>query len=133
MTERTIVLDASVGVKWLKSEAGSDEARALLTDAAEGEVRIVVPAVFPHEVLDVARRRRGHRVAREFWARLHALGVLVAGADFELIQATLATAEALECTVYDAAAPALAARLGCELYSADASAHAGVPGVRLIG
>ena len=133
MTQRTIVLDASVGVKWLKREVGSDEALALLEDAAAGEVLIVVPAVFPHEVLDVARRRRGHSVAREFWAHIHELGVLVAGTDVDLIQATLATAEALECTVYDAAAPALAERLGCPLASADRRAHGRVAGVRLLG
>ena len=133
MTVRTVVLDTSVGVKWYKPEVGSEEARALLAAAAEGDLHIVVPAIFPHELLDVVRRRWGHLIARESWEHLHALGVLVAGSDFELVQATLAVAEELDCTVYDAAAPALAERLGCTLVSADRRAHARVKGARLLG
>jgi len=129
----TLVLDASVGVKWFKDEPGSDEAIALIDRLGAGEVALVVPAVFPHEVLDVVRRRYGASRARRAWARFDAAGLVVAGVDASLIDATLAVAERFGCTVYDAAAPALAARLGCAFVSADRRAHGRMKRVRLIG
>jgi len=128
-----IVLDASVGVKWFKAEAGHEDARALLDALAAGEIDVAVPAVFPHEVLDVARRLYGADDARALWERLDAAGIVVAGVDGALLAATIDVAASLGCTLYDAAAPALAARLGCPLVSADARAHRRIQGVRLIG
>jgi predicted nucleic acid-binding protein len=133
MTRSVLVLDASVGVKWFKREAGSDEALALLEALGAGEIDLVVPAVFPHEVLDVARRVHGSDRAREAWERMDATGMVVAGVDSRLVADTLKTAARLGCTLYDAAAPALAARLGCTFVSADARAHRHVESVRLIG
>jgi predicted nucleic acid-binding protein len=57
----------------------------------------------------------------------------VAGVDASLIDATLVVAERFGCTVYDAAASALAARLGCAFVSADRRAHGRMKRVRLIG
>lgn len=133
MSRPVLVLDASVGVKWTKRESGSKEARALLDELGAGRIDIVVPAVFPHEVLDVARRIHGPDVARSLWRRIHAAGIVVAGADPALIDETVGVAASLGCTVYDAAAPALAARLGCPLVSADVRAHRRVDGVHLVG
>lgn len=133
MSPETVVLDASVGVKWLKDEPGSDQARALIDDVGAGSVRIVVPSVFPFEVLDVARRLFGVAEARVLWEGLSEAGVLVAGSDTALVDASLEVAGRLGCTVYDAAAPALAERLGCPLLSADRCAHGRVAGVRLLG
>jgi len=42
-------------------------------------------------------------------------------------------AEQLGCSTYDAAAAVVAEAVGAELVSADARAHAAVPGVRIIG
>lgn len=133
MIEETLVLDASVGVKWFKDEEGSEQARALITQLGAGSVRLVVPAVFPFEVLDVARRLFGVGDARRLWAELSAAGLLVAGSDEELFADTLRIAGTLGCTLYDAAAPALAARLECPLVSADRRAHGRVEGAQLIG
>ncbi len=127
------MLDASVGVKWFKDEPGSAEARALIERLGEGELRVVVPAVFPHEVLDVARRLFGIGQARAVWAGLQDAGVLVAGSDRVLIDATLEIAGRYGCTVYDAAAPALAERLGCRMLSADRRAHGRIEGAQLLG
>jgi len=133
VTPETVVLDASVGVKWFKDEPGSAEARALIERLGEGELRVVVPAVFPHEVLDVARRLFGIGQARAVWAGLQDAGVLVAGSDRVLIDATLEIAGRYGCTVYDAAAPALAERLGCRMLSADRRAHGRIEGAQLLG
>lgn len=133
MDAETLVLDASVGVKWFKDEPGSAEAIELIDRLGAGDVVLVVPAVFPHEVLDVARRRYGASHARRVWTRFDAAGLAVAGVDASLIDATLAVSERFGCTVYDAAAPALAARLGCAFVSADRRAHGRMKRVRLIG
>ncbi|MHB1017419.1 MAG: type II toxin-antitoxin system VapC family toxin [Coriobacteriia bacterium] len=133
MSGDVLVLDASVGVKWFKDEEGSEDARELIEQLGSGAIRLVVPAVFPFEVMDVARRLFGVRVAERVWDELSAAGLLVSGSDEVLFAETLRVAGTLGCTLYDAAAPALAARLGCPLVSADRRAHGRVEGVRLIG
>ena len=132
MSGDVLVLDASVGVKWFKDEEGSKQARVLIEQLGAGAIQLVVPAVFPLEVLDVARRLFGIRDAVRVWDELSAAGLLVAGSDEALLAETLAVAGALGCTLYDAAAPALANRLGCPLVSADRRAHGRVDGVQLI-
>lgn len=133
MTARGLVLDASVGVKWFRDEPGSPEARDLMRAHASGDVRLAVPTVFLYEVLDVARRHLGADGARRAWRAFSNAEVAVLGPDAELMEVTLDVAERLGCTLYDAAAPALAERLGWVLASADRRAHGGVPGVVLIG
>lgn len=133
MSAEVLVLDASVGVKWFRDEAGSDRARELIARMGKGAAQLVVPAVFPFEVLDVARRLFGLTDAKRVWDELSAAGLLVAGSDEALLADTFSIAGSLGCTLYDAAAPALAARLGCPLVSADKRAHGRVEGVRLIG
>ncbi len=132
MSVETLVLDASVGVKWFKNEPGTPDASAVLDGLRDGTVGIVVPAVFPHEVLDVARRIAGPDAARRVWEGMSAAGIVVAGLDARLVSATLALAVGLGITLYDAAAPALAERLGATLVSADRRAHASIAGVWLL-
>lgn len=130
---RLVVLDASVGVKWFRDEPGSTQARELLREHASGTVRLVVPSLFLYEVLDVARRHFGTDGARRVWRSLLADDLAVASPDAELLGRTIDVAESLGCTLYDAAAPALAEHLGCELISADRRAHGEFSDVRLIG
>ncbi len=133
MNSELFVLDASVGVKWFKDERGSDDARGLISRLGEASVRLVVPTIFPFEVVDVARRIFSLSDARRVWEEVCAAGLVVAGSDEALFRETLRCAADLGCTLYDAAAPALADRLGCPLVSADRRAHGRVAGVRLIG
>lgn len=127
-----VVLDASVGVKWTKSEAGSDEALALLTRHYAGDIVIVVPEIFVQEVLDVVRRRAGPERAREQWRDWRATGIVVPALDDELMNTALDLCGDLGCTLYDAMAPALAARIGAPLYSADRRAHGSIQGVTIL-
>jgi predicted nucleic acid-binding protein len=128
-----VVLDASVGVKWFRDEAGSHEAADLLRRHAAREIRLAVPVVFLHEVLDVARRTGGIDDARDVLEAVSREEILVIGADAEFLRRALDVCERLDCTVYDAAAPALAELLDAQLVSADRRAHGEVPGVRIIG
>ncbi len=133
MSGRLAVLDASVGVKWFREEAGSDAARGLLRGHAAGTLRIVVPSLFFYEVIDVARRHFGIDVARRVWQSLAADEIVYSNPDADLLERTLEIAAELGCTLYDAAAPALADHLECPLYSADRKAHGALPGVVIVG
>lgn len=133
MTAKLVVLDASVGVKWIKPETGSAEALALLEDHAAGRITLAVPDVFVYEVLDVTRRVHGLPNAASLWERLSVEGPLVVPTDAEAFAAMLAMARRLDCSLYDAAAPVIAERFGGTLVSADARAHSGFPGARILG
>lgn len=73
----SLCVDASVGVKWaLRDEEGSAASLALLEQHVVGDIRIVVPDLFLHEVgnaLMLAVRRKGVSEA----AALEALCALV--------------------------------------------------------
>jgi predicted nucleic acid-binding protein len=127
-----IVLDASVGVKWMKPEVGREEARGLLEDHRDGRVRLVVPALFVLEVVAVAVRHGGPVFGERTWRTLQLVGLTAVGLDDELAAAAFEQCRRLGCSFYDALAPALADRLSAPLVSADRRAHGAYPGVRLI-
>jgi predicted nucleic acid-binding protein len=133
MSAPLCVIDASVGAKWFRDEPGSDEAVQLMRQHGVGELTLAVPVVFMHEVLDVARRTGGLDLARQVLESLARDEIVVVGADADFLGRVLQVCGRLDCTVYDAAAPALAELLNAQLVSADRRAHADFPGVRIIG
>jgi predicted nucleic acid-binding protein len=129
---RLVVLDSSVGVKWIKPEAGRDAALSLLSEHRDGTARLVVASHFLHEVVAVAVKRGGAALGRKTWGSLAAAELTTIGLDDRLAQAALKQCTLLNCTFYDALAPALAEQLGATLYSAHARAHSRFSGVQLI-
>lgn len=130
---RLIVLDASVGVKWLKpSEGGANRALALLADHRDHRVRIAVPAHFITEMVGVAVRHGGASLGEETWRLLKAADLTIIGLDDGVAMEALEQCRALGCCFYDALAPALAGLLDATLYSADKRAHGRHPGVALV-
>jgi predicted nucleic acid-binding protein len=130
---RQVVLDASVGVKWFCAEAGSEDALELLRAHGADEIEIVVSSLFVWEIVAVAARSLSAEDAREFWERFVTWRVVVAEVGDSLVRDALAVRERLDCSLYDAVAPALASQLGAPLCSADRKAHAEWPGVQLLG
>ena len=130
---RQVVLDASVGVKWFRDEPGSAEARELLLAHGRGEIELVVPSLFVYEVIAVATRTMSASNARVFWERFMSWRLSVVEVGGELVHEAIAVRERLGCSFYDAVAPALAVRMGAQLYSADCHAHGAVPGAVLLG
>jgi predicted nucleic acid-binding protein len=128
-----IVLDASVGVKWFRPEAGSDEALELLEAHRDGEMRLVVPSIFSHELVAVAVRQGGADLGRGVWRNVRAASLFEVELDDTVTQAALAVCERTGCAFYDALAPAVAELLDARLCSADRRTHGRFPGVRLIG
>jgi predicted nucleic acid-binding protein len=53
-----IVLDASVAVKWFHEEEFTPEALSILEAADRDKIEIVVPSIFPYEVINALRKPR---------------------------------------------------------------------------
>ncbi len=128
-----VVLDASVAVKWFRSEPGSDEARELLRRHGEGEIVITVPSLFIYEFIGVATRVLDPTERDELWRRFLGWRIVVREVGESLIGDSMRVADELGCSFYDAVAPALADALDASLVSADHRAHAGWPGVTMLG
>lgn len=118
------VVDASVGVKWILPEPGSDRACALLAEVAAGHAHLLAPDLYAAEVANVLWQRASLRAelteeeAREaLRALLVSLPELVPSE--ALLPQALALALAFRRPVYDCLYAALAVREGCTLVTAD--------------
>ncbi|MCK8115015.1 type II toxin-antitoxin system VapC family toxin [Anaerosoma tenue] len=127
-----VVLDASVGVKWFKPEAGSEKALDLLDRAADGEVLLVAPTHFAHEALSVVRRYYSAADVMPAWRLMEHAGVRLVPLTDDVVVEAARQCDVLGCSFYDALAPACAVLLEATLASADARAHGAFPGVLLI-
>jgi len=130
---RVAVVDASVGVKWFKDEAGSSSAWELIERHAGSEVDLHMPAQCVGEVLAVIARTDSADAAVSAWVVLDMAGIGRHELDDALMREARAEMRRLGCDFYDALAPALATVLGAVLWSADRRAHGGYPGVQLVG
>lgn len=128
-----IVLDASVGVKLFKPEAGQAAALHLVSRAASGEFTLAAPTHFVHEVLSVVCRHYQPKDVVPAWERIVQAGVTIIPLTGEVIAEAATQCNALGCSFYDALAPACASLLGATLASADDRAHGKFPGVLLVG
>lgn len=127
-----MVLDASVGVKWFKPEAGRAAALDLLDRAIAGEIVLAAPTHFVHEVLSVVRRNYSPADIVPAWRLIERADVTIVPLTSEVIAEAATQCEVLGCSFYDALTPACAVLLGATLASADARAHGAFPGVLLI-
>jgi predicted nucleic acid-binding protein len=133
MNPQVCVLDASVGVKWFRDEAGSDEARDLLARYRSGSLLIAVDTLFYYEVMRASTRGKHPHDAEQVWRELQRLELATVPLGEELVGAAAGAVEQLGCALYDAFAAGLADLLDAPLYSADARAHGKHPRVRLLG
>ena len=123
MTE-TVVVDASIAVKWLLKEQYSREADEMLASWEIGNTRVTGPHLLPVEVSNALykRTRRGDislatavQLEAEF---LESSIELIQSASLHLRAIRLA-AELQQNAVYDAHYLALAESLDCDLWTAD--------------
>ncbi len=130
---KPVVLDASVAVKWFRTEPGTAEARQLLEAHADGDLVIVVPSLFVYEFIGVASRYLSAAETKELWRRFLGWRIHVREVGDSLMRDALDIQERYGCALYDAVAPALAAELEAPLYSADRRAHGSWPGAVFVG
>lgn len=133
MTVPLNVIDASVGVKWFRSEPGSGEARALLADYRDGRRLLAVDSLFFYEVLRVASRDGRPDDVERVWADLKRLDLITVPLGDELVTAAATIRSECGCSLYDAFSAGLARLLEAELFSADRRAHANLPNVSFLG
>lgn len=136
----TVCPDASLILKCLSYEPGTDAALEWLTAHVNGEM--VVPSFFLAEVASVLRRKvfRQEMTPEDGQEALDALESVDVRLvwDLELIQRAFHLADELgQSTIYDTLYLAVAEREHCDLWTADArfaaTASARFPFVRLLG
>ncbi len=120
-----LVVDASVAMKWVLPEPGSERARRLLSASVAGRLELIAPDLFMAEVTNVLWKRcRVRAELLEDEARAAHAALLAAAP--ELVPSEALAGPALELAlafrhpVYDCLYVALALRDGCSLVTADA-------------
>ncbi|MBS3974158.1 MAG: type II toxin-antitoxin system VapC family toxin [Actinobacteria bacterium] len=117
-----LVIDSSVAYKWFNNtdECHVEYALELLSAHSRGDLLLAAPPHMPTEVLG------GLRYANLDAATLHTAAeglfeadILIVPLDAELMKTALDLALAHDLTLHDAAFPALAIKLDCELVTAD--------------
>ena len=138
----TVVVDASLAVKWVLLEEHSAEAAQLLISWEEQGVDLVAPSWYACEVSNVIfqRYRSGIASAEQARSALIELLRLVPVRDYEpaaAIRALDLATKFRQRTTYDARYLALAELLDCELWTADqrfwTATSRAFPNVRWIG
>lgn len=131
----SVVVDASVAVKWLVREEHTDKALAILRAWHDEDVTPAAPYLLPFEVANALHRRvlSGQLsvgdTARMISQLLSSRIELHQSAELHVRALELAT-ELQQGAVYDAHYLALAESLGCEMWTADERFHrAASPGV----
>ncbi|MDQ2882993.1 MAG: type II toxin-antitoxin system VapC family toxin [Actinomycetota bacterium] len=136
---RSLVIDASVALKWVVTEPGSAEAVSLLDEIAAGAVSLLAPEHLGGEVANGLRKRVAQHVlsvedactALDAIAHLDLTFVGGAGRWFRCLPAALEWG----ITAYDALYVLLAVDLDAVLMTADQLLYASATGmpVRLLG
>jgi predicted nucleic acid-binding protein len=120
----SVVVDASLAIKWVKPEPYTAEAIALLTEGSNAEIEPVVPAWFAIEVSNVLYRQGlaitapPHDAVNAFHGIMASVTPLVLDAA-NVARGVQIAAELNQPRTYDAVYAALAEREGCELWTAD--------------
>ncbi|MBI4330812.1 MAG: type II toxin-antitoxin system VapC family toxin [Chloroflexi bacterium] len=123
MASTTLVLDASVGVKWLSGigEADVPAARRILDQHARGDTRIIVPDLFFHEVCNALVHKSSITVEQLMNAMttLFELDLSVFFASAERLRIAARLARAALITEYDAIYVIAATDSRCPLVTAN--------------
>lgn len=123
------VVDASVAAKWFLPEAESDASLALRRAHLDGRILLHAPVFFPFEVANALRYHPllGAEPAAAAVGHLFGVQIRLEPPMPESLSKAVGVAYRTGLTVYDAAYLALAERLDCTLYSADARQLAAAP------
>ena len=127
MAQQSLVLDASVGVKWFSARGESSLAQALdIRDAhIDGHAVIVVPDLFFYEVANAIVHKKSipPEAVQSAVASLFALGITAVSIDCELLDASVTLSRQLNITVYDSIYIAVAAKHDYPLVTANPRHH----------
>lgn len=123
MARETLVLDASVGVKWFSGvgERHVPQSRALLAAHAMGNICLAVPDIFFHEVFNALVHKKSLPVdiVEDSITQVFDLGLTVFVADRHRLRSAVQIARQAGITEYDAIYAAVAIEAGCPLVTAN--------------
>lgn len=117
----TVVLDASVLLKWFVQEPGSDAALDVKTRYLDGELAIVVPDLALYEIPNVLRFKRGvpesavHAAMQALWE----LDLEIVSPSEMLLEDSIHCSFTTDLSLYDCVYLALAKELDATLITAD--------------
>jgi len=123
VARQSLVLDASVGVKWFsaRDEASLTQALAIRDAHTEGHAVIVVPDLFFYEVANAIAQKKfiPPEAVQSAIANMFALGVTAISIDHELLDASVTLSRELNITVYDSIYVAVASKHNYPLVTAN--------------
>jgi len=123
MARPSLVLDASVGVKWFsaRDEASLAQALAIRDAHIDGQALIVVPDLFFYEVANAITQKKSipPEAVQSAVANMFVLGVTAISIDRELLDAAVMLSRRLDITVYDSIYIAVALQRHCPLVTAN--------------
>ena len=124
ISEETLVIDASVAVKWFVEEPGSEAARAILIHLRDRPDRFAVPELFFTEMLSVLSRiTESELQLKELLTILEDLGLARLSLGHETLQRAAELTFSSGLSAYDAIYAATATLLEGTWLTADARAH----------
>jgi predicted nucleic acid-binding protein len=136
MARQTLVLDASVAVKWFCAggEACVPQARAMLAAYARGDLGIIVPDLFFHEISNALAHKKAitREMLDEAVSVLFDLGLSVAAVNREMLSMAVNVARKAGMTEYDACYAAVAIQNRCPLVTANPRHQAKAMGCKVI-
>jgi predicted nucleic acid-binding protein len=123
MARQTLVLDASVGVKWFSasSESYVPQARAIMAAHANGEISLMVPDLFFHEISNalVCKKTLPLNLVEQSITTLFDLGLAIFIASEQSIHSAVQIARKAGITEYYACYLAAAIENSCPLITAN--------------
>jgi|CryGeyStandDraft_7_1057128.scaffolds.fasta_scaffold102262_2 predicted nucleic acid-binding protein len=125
MAKETLVLDASVVVKWFSEEENSELARTIRDEFFSGHLNVSVPNLLFYEVANALRYNPVLTEKEKVTAvkDVYAVGFDVVDLDDQLITNALLTALRHKISFYDAVYIAVARQTGSRCVTADAQLH----------
>lgn len=123
---RSVVVDASIAIKWVLQEPGSDIAQALLDEWIDKGTVILAPGLLAYEITNSLYRKARTGEITFDRARLGIRKILLTGIELDFSEEPNLNIKAMELAdrfdqpaAYDSHYLALAEREGCELWTAD--------------
>jgi predicted nucleic acid-binding protein len=136
MAHRTLVLDASVGVKWFSAIGEDDvpQARSLMKAHACGDIKLLIPDLFFHEISNtlVQKKTLSINLIEESLTTLFDLDLSIITISEQLLQAAVRLARKANITEYDACYVAIAIENHCPLVTANPKHQKQNAGCRVI-
>lgn len=127
MAQQTLVLDASVGVKWFsdKDEAALSSALALRDAHLSGQLQVMVPDLFYYEVINAIIHKK-FIPTEAIKIAVHSLSALALNCVYvtdRILNASVELSRRLDITIYDSCYIAIARMFNCPLITANPKHH----------